>query len=158
MAFRDDVAAPEARFVEAFGRGDAKACAAVYTEDAVYLVPGQKPVRSRAAIDAATVRELASGLKIARLTAFHTESSGDLGYALETFSSSAGDGIAMLTCRRDASGAWRICAEAFLAIWRYSGSVTPRWRQAAISVLLSSSAMVIGPTPPGTGVIAPALG
>ena len=40
----------------------------------------------------------------------------------------------------------------------YSGSLTPRCLQAAISVLLSSSAMVIGPTPPGTGVMAPALG
>ena len=40
----------------------------------------------------------------------------------------------------------------------YSGSLMPRCRHAAISVLLSSSAMVMGPTPPGTGVIAPALG
>src|SRR5687768_1487826 len=40
----------------------------------------------------------------------------------------------------------------------YSGTFTPRWRHAAISVLLSNSAMVIGPTPPGTGVMAPAFG
>jgi len=36
------------------------------------------------------------------------------------------------------------------------GSAIPLARQAAISVLAISMAMVIGPTPPGTGVIAPA--
>jgi hypothetical protein len=38
-----------------------------------------------------------------------------------------------------------------------SGSVRPRRRQAAITVLRSRQAMVIGPTPPGTGVIAAAM-
>ena len=36
----------------------------------------------------------------------------------------------------------------------YSGR--PRWRRAAVSVFCSRQAMVIGPTPPGTGVMAPA--
>ena len=36
----------------------------------------------------------------------------------------------------------------------YSGR--PRWRRAAVRVFCSRQAMVIGPTPPGTGVIAPA--
>lgn len=115
MAFGDDVAALEKRFLEAYQRGDAAASADVYTEDAVYMVPGITPVRGRSAIEAVTARDIASGLKITRLTAFHAEASGDLGYALETYSSSAGDGTAMLTYRRDASGQWRICAEAFLA-------------------------------------------
>lgn len=115
MAFEDEVAALEARFLEAYRRGDAAACAEVYTEDAVYLVPGMDPVRGRSAIEAATAREIASGLQLTRLVAFHTEASGDLGYALENFSGSAGDGTVMLAYRRDASGAWRICAEAFLA-------------------------------------------
>jgi len=115
MAFRDHVAALEARFLEAFGRGDAKACTDVYTEDAVYLVPGREPVCGRSAIEAVNAQDIASGLQITRLTAFRTEASGDLGYALETYSSSAGDGTAMLAYRRDAAGEWRICAEAFLA-------------------------------------------
>ena len=72
------------------------------------------PVHGRTAIEAATAREIDSGLQITRLTAFHAEASGNLGYALETFNSSAGDGTTMLALRRDASGAWRICAEAFL--------------------------------------------
>jgi uncharacterized protein (TIGR02246 family) len=116
MTFQDEVAALEARFLAAYQRGDAAASAEVYTEDAVYLVPGMAPVHGRSAIEAASARDIASGLKITRLTAFRTEASGDLGYALETYSSSAGDGTAMLTYRRDASGAWRICAEAFLVV------------------------------------------
>ena len=37
-----------------------------------------------------------------------------------------------------------------------SGTGTPAWAQAARTVLRNSEAMVIGPTPPGTGVMAPA--
>ena len=114
MTFHDKVVVLERRFLDAFARGDAAACADIYTEDAVYLVPGMEPVRGRSAIMSVTETDLASSLKITRLTAFHTEASGDLGYALETYSSSAGDGIALLTYRRDASGAWRICAEAIV--------------------------------------------
>jgi len=115
MAFQDEVDALAQRFLEAWRRGDVAASADIYTEDAVYLVPGQEPVRGRAAIEAVAATDIASGLKFTQLTVFHTETSGDLGYALQTFSSSAGDGTSMLTYRRDASGAWRICAEAFLA-------------------------------------------
>ncbi len=39
---------------------------------------------------------------------------------------------------------------------RPTGSGSPFARQQAVSVLASRQAMVIGPTPPGTGVIAPA--
>ena len=116
MTFSDVVATLEARYLEAYGRGDATTCADCYTEDAYYLVPGQEPVRGRAAIEAATAREIASGLALTRLTALHTEVSGDIGYALENFSSSAGDGTVMLAYRRDANGAWRISAEAFLVV------------------------------------------
>ncbi len=115
MAFRDDVTTLEHQFLAAYQRGDAAGACATYTEDAYYLVPGQAPVHGRAAIEAVTARDIASGLKITRLTAFHAEASGDLGYALETYGSSAGDGVAMLTYRRGADGAWRICAEAFLS-------------------------------------------
>src|SRR5690606_28530025 len=41
---------------------------------------------------------------------------------------------------------------------RPSGGSIPSRRQAATNVLRRSTAIVIGPTPPGTGVIAPAPG
>src|SRR5690606_39745561 len=40
--------------------------------------------------------------------------------------------------------------------WIKSGSGRLRARQAAVSVLASRQAIVMGPTPPGTGVMAPA--
>jgi uncharacterized protein (TIGR02246 family) len=79
MAFQDEVAALEARFLEAYQRGDAAASTEVYTDDVVYLAPGRPPVRGRRAIEAATAEEIANGLKITSLAAYHTESSGDLG-------------------------------------------------------------------------------
>src|SRR3546814_20684845 len=36
-----------------------------------------------------------------------------------------------------------------------SGAGSPAWRPAAVTVLASSTALVIGPTPPGPGVLAP---
>jgi ketosteroid isomerase-like protein len=114
MSFHDEVVALERQFLEAFARGDAVAATDVYTDDVVYMVPGKEPARGRDAMMAVNAEDIASGLKITRLTPFRTESSGDLGYVLETYSSSSGDGFAMLTYRRQADGAWRICAEALL--------------------------------------------
>lgn len=114
MVFRDEVVALEGRFLVAYQRGDATASAEVYTEDAVYLTAGKPPLRGRQAIEAVTAQDIASGLKIEQLTPFHTEASGDLGYVLETFSSSAGDGTTMLALRRGKDGVWRISAEAIL--------------------------------------------
>ena len=48
------------------------------------------------------------------------------------------------------------CAQGLRRVDQNFGSAIPFARQAAISVLAISIAMVIGPTPPGTGVIAPA--
>ena len=112
MTFEDAVVALEERFLAAYQRGDAEASVSGYTEDAVFLASGKPPARGRKAIEAATADDLASGLKIFSLTAFHTETSGDLGYVLETCKTSAGEATTMLVLRRDRDGAWRICAEA----------------------------------------------
>ena len=45
----------------------------------------------------------------------------------------------------------------FGAVRQIAGSARPRRRQAAVNVLRNRQAMVIGPTPPGTGVMAPAM-
>jgi len=114
MAFQDQVAALEARFLEAYQRGDAAASVDVYTDDAVFLMPGRTAVRGRKAIEAVTAEDIASGLKISRMTAFRAEQAGDLGYVLETLDTSAGNFMTMLALRRDDSGTWRVCAEAIV--------------------------------------------
>jgi uncharacterized protein (TIGR02246 family) len=113
MSFLNDVADLENRFLEAYRRGDAAACAALYTDDALYLVPGMNPVHGRKAIEEATAKEIRSGIEITRLAALHAQASGDLGYVVETFESSVGEGSTLLALRRDERGVWRICAEAF---------------------------------------------
>ena len=114
MAFQDEVAALEARFLEAYQRGDAAASVEGYADDAVYLSPGKPPVRGRSAIEAMTADDIASGLKITGLAAFRAERSGDLGYVLETCNTSAGEVRTMLALRREPGGAWRISAEAIV--------------------------------------------
>ena len=114
MTFQEEVSALEARFLEAYQRGDAAASVDVYTDDAVYLTTGSPPVVGRRAIEAVTAEDIATGLQIVRLVAFHTERSGDLGYVLENCSTSAGEVTTMLALRRDRSGAWRISAEAIV--------------------------------------------
>ncbi len=113
MSFLNDIVELENRFLEAYRRGDAKACADCYTEDAVYLVPGMPPVHGRSAIEAATAKEIRSGFKITKMIALHAQASGDLGYALEILNSNVGEGGTLLALRRDERGVWRICAEAF---------------------------------------------
>jgi len=112
MSFREAVAALEARFVGGYQRGDAAASVGGYAEDAIYLTRGKPPARGRKAIEALVAEDIASGLQVFSLTSFHMENAGDLGYVLETCRTSAGDATTMLVLRRDASGAWRIAAEA----------------------------------------------
>jgi ketosteroid isomerase-like protein len=114
MEFEDQVAAVEARFLEAYRRGDAAASVDVYTDDAVYLTPGRPAVRGRKAIEAVTADDIAAGLEIAALTPYHMERSGDLGYVLENCDTSAGVAMTMLALRRGQDGRWRICAEAIV--------------------------------------------
>lgn len=112
MSFREAVAGLEALFLEAYQRGDAAASVGGYAEDAVYLTRGKPPAHGRTAIAALAAEDIASGLQVFSLTPLHMESAGDLGYVLETCKTSAGDVTTMLVVRRDASGAWRIAAEA----------------------------------------------
>ena len=114
MELADAVTALEARFLEAYRRGDATASVDVYTDDAVYLTPGRPAIRGRKAIQAATAEDIAARLKVAALTPFHMEQSGDLGYVLENCDTSAGAVTTMLALRREADGRWRIYAEAIV--------------------------------------------
>ncbi len=112
MSFREAIAALEARFLEAYQRGDAAASVGGYADDAIYLTRGRPPARGRKAIEALTAEDIASGLQVFSLTPLHMESAGNLGYVLETCRTSTGDVTTMLMLRRDEGGAWRISAEA----------------------------------------------
>ena len=66
------------RFAEAYGRGDAKAVAAFYTEDAIAFPPGAEMVKGRAAIQQMWQETMDSGVKSLSFTVIDVGASGDL--------------------------------------------------------------------------------
>jgi uncharacterized protein (TIGR02246 family) len=76
-------------YVKATSAGDAKAVAALYTEDAVEMPPNQPIIKGRAAIQA-YYEKLFSSMKVSNFTLTHVEShaTGDRGYDVGTYQQS----------------------------------------------------------------------
>jgi uncharacterized protein (TIGR02246 family) len=74
-------------YVKATLAGDAKAVAALYTEDAVEMPPNQPLIKGRAAIQQHYEKLFAGGMKIGRFTLDHleTRAMGDAGYDVGTY-------------------------------------------------------------------------
>ncbi len=74
-------------YVKAVMAGDAKAIAALYTEDAVELPPNQTMIKGRSAIEQYYQKEFSSGTKMSAFSVTHiqTEAAGDLGYDVGTY-------------------------------------------------------------------------
>ena len=74
-------------YVKATLAGDAKAVAALYTEDAVEMPPNQPMVKGRTAIEQYYQKGFGSGNKISAFSVTHlqTEAAGDLGYDAGTY-------------------------------------------------------------------------
>jgi uncharacterized protein (TIGR02246 family) len=78
-------------YVKATTSGDAKAVAALYTEDAVEMPPNSPMVRGRAAIQQYYEKVFASGFKVSNFTLKHldTHATGDSGYDVGTYEQTA---------------------------------------------------------------------
>jgi len=72
------------RFAEAYGRGDAKAVAAFYTEDAIAFPPGADMVKGRQAIQKMWQETMDSGVKSLSFTVIDVGASGDLAHETGT--------------------------------------------------------------------------
>ena len=74
-------------YVKATLAGDAKAIAALYTEDAVEMPPNQPMIKGRTAIEQYYQKGFASGTKMSTFSVSHlqTEATGDLGYDAGTY-------------------------------------------------------------------------
>jgi uncharacterized protein (TIGR02246 family) len=79
-------------FIAAFLRGDARAVADLYTENAQVIAPGAPIARGRAAIAAAWQKAIDSGIKDLTLDTADVESSGDLAAETGTVRLVARDG------------------------------------------------------------------
>lgn len=73
-----------AKFSEAFERGDSAALAALYTQDAIVFPPGGEMVKGRQAIGEFWKATRQSGVKSATLTTVDVGESGDLAYEVGT--------------------------------------------------------------------------
>ena len=75
---RHAVDAGNRAFIAAFVRGDARAVADLYTDDAEVIAPGAPVARGRTAIAAAWQKAMDSGVKDIRLHTLDVTDSGDL--------------------------------------------------------------------------------
>lgn len=106
-----------AKFSEAFARGDAKALAAMYTTDAIAFPPDSEMVRGNEAIGAFWKAAHDSGVRGAVPTAVEVERSGDTAYEVGTVAVTIQpDGKAATTevakyvvvWKRQADGTWKL--------------------------------------------------
>ncbi len=78
--FEQAMATLRTDILDAFNRGDVKACTAFYTDDATILLPDRRPIKGREAIEAVLKEYATAGTKLASVDPTEVGSSGDLGY------------------------------------------------------------------------------
>jgi uncharacterized protein (TIGR02246 family) len=114
---RAAIEAANAKFSDAFARGDAKALAALYTSDAIAFPPDSEMIRGNEAIGTFWKATRDSGVKSAALTTMDVERSGDLAYEVGTvFLTIEAAGKAPTTAtakyvvvwKRQADGSWKL--------------------------------------------------
>ncbi len=118
----DEAYASTDAFLEAYSRGDAAACAALYTKDATVL-PGDRPVASgREEIEALFARIFEQGVKKLTLIPDEVSCDGDLAYEIGTaiLELPQSDGSLLFderryltVLKRQSDGSWRMQASAW---------------------------------------------
>ena len=111
-AVRSAIEAANARFVELFGKGDAAALAALYTEDAQVLPPNGEIVGGRSAVQTFWKGVMDAGVKGAKLTAVEVTPSGNMAYEVGRYELSGADGKTLDGGK-------------YVVIWKREGS---RWK------------------------------
>ena len=121
--FERAMATLRAGIVDAFNRGDVKACTGFYTNNATVLFPDRPPIKGREAIEAILEGYAAAGTKLASVNPVEVGSSGDLGYYAGTYQldTPAGDGstmketgkfVTVLTLQAD--GSWKVFIDSLI--------------------------------------------
>jgi uncharacterized protein (TIGR02246 family) len=114
---RAAIEAANARFSDAFARGDTKALAAMYTSNAIAFPPGSEMVRGNDAIGAFWKATRDSGVQKAALTTIDVGRSGDVAYEVGTVSltiqpagkeQTTAAAKYVVVWKRQADGSWKL--------------------------------------------------
>jgi uncharacterized protein (TIGR02246 family) len=110
---RTAIEAANAEFGAAYGRGDARAVAAMYTEGGQLYPPNERAVAGRAAIEGFWKAAMDSGVKGVELKTAEVESLGDWAVEAGTYALSGKDGTTLdrgkyLVLWKRVGGTWRL--------------------------------------------------
>ena len=121
---RTAIEATNAEFTAAFGRGDARAVAAMYTEGGQLYPPNQRVVAGRAAIEEFWKAAMDSGIKGVEIKTAEVESLGDSAVEAGSYTLYRKDGTKLdhgkyLVFWKRVGGAWRLHRDC----WNSNGPV-----------------------------------
>ena len=117
MSIEDSIRDTDARFAEAFNRGDLAAVVALHSADALILGPDSPAERGGQAVEDGYKEMLDAGWKNIELGSVQIDSGGDLGYHVGTFAADVpteGGSDQRVTgkfldiYKPDAAGSWKI--------------------------------------------------
>ena len=110
----------DARFVEAYNRGDVASVAALYTDDAVLLPPNLETLRGRQAIQEFWNGARQMGVREVMLQTVSVEDSGHLAYEIGAYTlqiqpeggeATTDKGKYMVIWKRQADGSWKLAVD-----------------------------------------------
>lgn len=125
VAVRKAIAAENAKWLEAFNRGDAAGVAALYTDDATVLPPNSEMIQGRQAIQSYWSDGIQMGLKDASFTTVNVGGGGDMAYEIGKYTikiqaasqeAMTDSGKYVVVWKRQADGTWKLQAD----IWNSS--------------------------------------
>lgn len=117
MSIEDSIRDTDARFAEAFNRGDLAAVVALHSADALLLGPDSPAERGGQAVEEGYKEMLDAGWKNIEFGSVQIDSSGDLGYHVGTLTADVptkGGSVQRVTgkfldiYKPDAAGSWKI--------------------------------------------------
>ena len=119
----------DARFVEAYNRGDVASVAALYTDDAVLLPPNSETLRGRQAIQEFWNGAWQMGVREVMLQTVSVEDSGHLAYEIGAYTlkiqpeggeATTDKGKYVVIWKRQADGSWKLAVD----IWNTNFPLT----------------------------------
>ena len=108
-------------YVKASLAGDAKAVAALYTDDAIEMPPYEPLVKGKAAIEQYYTKQMSGPAKLKSLNLTHIESkaSGDIGYDVGTYTQTISEGQHSM----DDSGKYTVLMKRVGSAWKVAYAI-----------------------------------